>query len=124
MSEEVAEFLEEFYPSPYGELAALAFSKEPGKYSLRILGRDEVKGVMCYEDNDFNSVNVKVLAGSLQSIRRLIEPVKPCRLLIKVPESLGDYINDLAIIGFQLVAKDYSQSLDEYLYVMNYSGDT
>lgn len=123
MSEEVAEFLEEFYPGLYGKIASEAFIKEPAKYNMRVLGSEGVEGVMCYEDASFNDVSIKLLAGDLQSLRRLIEPVRPCRLSIKVPESLSDYVNDLSTIGFKVIAKDYSDSLDEYLLVLSYSGD-
>ncbi|MBD3312722.1 hypothetical protein GF352_04690 [archaeon] len=124
MSEEVAEFLKEFYPGLYGKMASEAFIREPAKYNTKVLGRQVVKGVMCYEDTSFNDVSIKLLAGDLQSLRRLIEPVKPCRLSIKVPESLSDYVNNLSTIGFKLIAKDYSNSLNEYLLVLSYSGDT
>jgi len=101
---EVAGYLKDFYPGRFGELAAKAFTANPDKYKTKLLADEGISGVLSYEIIDFDSINIKLLAGDLRTIKQLISPIRKCNLSIMVPESLGDYLSDLESVGFRVDA--------------------
>lgn len=93
----VIDFIKEFYGS-FGSQAAKAYSRDPDRYETKILPG----GLLAYEVVNFDSINLKLLAGDKQTLRDLICPLKKCNLFIRVPSSLSDYISDLLAVGFKI----------------------
>ncbi|MFA5406188.1 MAG: hypothetical protein WC307_02420 [Candidatus Nanoarchaeia archaeon] len=91
--------LREFY-GVFSEQVVRAYDCAPDKYVTKSIN----DGLIVYDFVSFDSIDLKILAGTKRSMKELINPISCCNLFIKVPASLDGYISDLESIGFKVQA--------------------
>lgn len=115
--EKAADYVEKFFGPAYGSIAATLLEGNPLKYASKINKIDgNIEGVLCFY-KDFDSANIKILAGNYESLESFVHELKNKYgvVKIKVLESMVDYIPVLKKMGFEeksrFMAKEYDENI-------------